>query len=470
MIDLSPLKESLNGKPVALLGMGKSTLAFFTAAKKAGIATVVWDDSEVQRKAAVDAGMTVKDLSVSDLKDCALLCMAPGVPLTHPQPHPMVLRAKEAGIEITGDIELFHRAKPSAKIIAITGTNGKSTTTALVGHILKSAGVPSAVGGNIGEAVMTLPDLGDDGWYVLELSSYQLDLISTLQPDISILINISPDHLDRHGDMSGYVAAKERIFRGSTGVSIVGVDDAESQSVYDRQRAKGTRTAIGVSVQRPLAKGVFVSHAGMLFDGKDAIVNLDACPSLKGQHNWQNAAMAYAAAKAAGVSQEKIESALHSFPGLAHRQNIVATIGGVTYINDSKATNDQAAAMALKTYGRIYWIAGGKPKDGGYKDCEKYLSHVRHAFLIGQAEEAMAEWLTSKRIEVTRCGNLSTATVAAHRLAQREKLDKAVVLLSPACASFDQFKSFEHRGEVFTDLVLNLKKGTVAAKNKDKKP
>lgn len=466
MIDLSPLKKSLNGKPIALLGMGKSALAVFAAAQKAGIDTYIWDDGEAQRTAAAGAGMTVKQPSLQDLKDSALLCMAPGVPLTHPKPHPLVLLAQEAGIEIVGDLELFHRARPDARVIGITGTNGKSTTTALTGHILKQAGYEVAIGGNIGDAVMTLPDLPQGSWYVLELSSYQLDLMTTFQPDISILINVSPDHLDRHGDMTGYVRAKERIFRWDTnggdrkGVAIIGMDDAPSSGVYDHQKAAGKRKMIPVSVQRPMMTGIFVSKEGMIFDSKEGIINLGACPSLRGQHNWQNAAIAYAAAREAGIDRRTIEKALQSFPGLAHRQNIIAAMNGITYINDSKATNDDAAAVALKTFSPIYWIAGGKSKGSGYKECEKYLSHVRHAFLIGEAEEEMAAWLDRKKVPYTRCGNLSTATVAAHRMAQTEKQDKAVVLLSPACASFDQFKSFEHRGDTFVDLVKNLKKGT----------
>ncbi len=465
MIDLSRMKEQLNGKPIMIFGMGRSASALFEACKAADIKTLFWDDTLEQRRAAQDIGLILQEPSVDALKGCALLCLAPGVPLTHPAPHAIVGLAKEAGLDIVCDIELFHRARPDVKTIAITGTNGKSTTTALIGHILKESGVSSAVGGNIGIAVMSLPNLPPESVYVLELSSYQLDLMTTFQPNISLLINLSPDHLDRHGDMAGYIAAKERIFRGP-GTAIIGMDDDYSDAVYDRLKAKGGRKMIPVSVQRPMMKGVFVSKEGMLFDGKDSVINLNACPALRGQHNWQNASMAYAACRDAGLEDTAIARALQTFPGLAHRQNIIGAMNGVTYINDSKATNDQASAVALKTYGRIYWITGGKSKGGGYAECEKHLDHVRHAFLIGQAEEEMAAWLDRKKIPYSRCGNLATATVAAHRMAQGEKLDKAVVLLSPACASFDQFKSFEHRGESFVDLVKRLIAGDTSKNRK----
>lgn len=456
MIDLSPLKEKLNGKPVLIVGLGKSGMPVHEACHAAGINTLLWDDNATAREAAATRGAKLADPATLDFSTVAMLCLSPGIPLTHPKPHPSVLKAQEAGIEVLGDIELFHRAKPKAKTIGITGTNGKSTTTALIGHILKEAKVPSAVGGNIGEAVLTLPDLGEGAVYVLELSSYQTDLSTTFAPHISLLVNVSPDHLDRHGDMAGYVAAKERMFRGP-GLAVISLDDEWSTGVYDRLKKKAQRRIVAVSVARPLTHGVFASKEGVLFDGKDKIIDLNTCRALQGQHNWQNAAMAYAACREIGVETSIIAKAMQGFPGLAHRQNIVATIAGVAYINDSKATNDQAAAQALRTFSPIYWIAGGKPKDGGYADCEKYIDRVRHAFLIGQAEEEMAVWLASKNIPHTRSGTMDKAVEAAHKMAQEEKKEKAVVLLSPACASQDQFKNFEHRGDVFVALVRDLK-------------
>jgi UDP-N-acetylmuramoylalanine--D-glutamate ligase len=455
MIDLSALKTALQGKPVAIVGLGKSGLSVFAACKKAGIDTVLWDDTADMRKAAEEQGAVLEDLTKADFSRFSLLCLAPGIPLTHPKPHATVKLAQKAGVEVLGDIELFARAKPEAKIIAITGTNGKSTTTALIGHILKKAGVSSAVGGNIGEAVLNLPDLPAGAIYVLELSSYQLDLTSSFTADIAALINITPDHLDRHGGMEGYVAAKERIFRNG-GIGIIGVDDDGAAGIFARQRKTAVRKMTPVSCLRPLAHGVFASMEGELFDGPRAVVDLNTCPTLRGQHNWQNAAIAYTVCRAAGVDVPAIIDGLRSFPGLAHRQMVAGVLNHVTYINDSKATNDDAAAKALATFSPIYWIAGGEPKDGGYTACEKYLSHIKHAFLIGTAEDSMAQWLTKHKIRHTRCGTLEKATEAAHKMAQRDQQDHAVVLLSPACASFDQFKSFEHRGNAFEALVKTL--------------
>ncbi|HYD18978.1 MAG TPA: UDP-N-acetylmuramoyl-L-alanine--D-glutamate ligase [Patescibacteria group bacterium] len=456
MIDLAPLKDKLNGKPILIVGLGKSGMPVFDACGAAGIDCILWDDTPAAREAALARGAAVKDPAALDFSSIAFVCLSPGIPLTHPKPHAVVDLARAAGIEVLGDIELFHRAKPNARTIGITGTNGKSTTTALIGHILKEAKLPSAVGGNIGEAVLTLPDLPENGVYVLEMSSYQTDLATTFAPNISLLVNISPDHLDRHGDMAGYIAAKERMFRGP-GFAVISMDDEGSLGVYERLKAKAQRRVIAVSVERPLTHGVFASKEGVLFDGKNKVVDLNTCKALQGQHNWQNAAMAYTAAREAGVLPEQIAKGMQSFPGLAHRQNIVRHIGPVAYINDSKATNDQAAAMALRTFSPIYWIAGGKPKEGGYADSSRHLANVRHAFLIGQAEEEMAEWLTGSGTAFTRCGTIDRAVEAAHRMAQEETKDKAVVLLSPACASMDQFKNFEHRGEVFTELVKALK-------------
>lgn len=455
MIDLSPLKAQLGGKPIAIVGLGKSGMPVYEACKRAGIPCVLWDDNEAARQAAAAAGATVEDVTQGDFSRFSALCLSPGIPLTHPKPHAAVARARAAGVEVLGDIELFHRAMPRARTIGITGTNGKSTTTALIGHVLKECGIECAVGGNIGEAVLTLPALSDKGVYVIELSSYQTDLSTTFAPDIALFINISPDHLDRHGDIAGYVAAKERIFRGA-GHAVIGVDDPDSAAVYQRQKSAGHRECVAVSVRQPLKDGIYVDAQGTLFDGGREIASLKDCPSLQGSHNWQNAAMAYQAARLAGAKTPDILRALHSFPGLAHRQNIVARQNGVTYINDSKATNDQAAAQALRTYNPVYWIAGGKPKDGGYHDCQKQLGHVRHAFLIGQAEEEMAKWLAKNNVPFTRCATLARATEEAHRMAQQEKLAGATVLLSPACASFDQFKSFEQRGDAFVEKVRSL--------------
>lgn len=451
MIDLGPLKQTLKNKPVAIIGLGKSGLPVFEACKQAGIETVLWDDGAAQRNTAEEKGARIEDLTKADFSAFSLLVLSPGIPLTHPKPHICVEKARAAGIEVIGDIELFHRAKPTAATIGITGTNGKSTTTALIGHILKEAGIPAAVGGNIGEAVLTLPDMPPPAIYVLELSSYQLDLCTTFSPDISLLINLDPDHLDRHGDMAGYIDAKKRIFCGK-GTAVIGIDDAWSAKVFE-DVAKSKRKAIPVSCVSSPDNGISVTPEGILYARGRKISDLKTCPALQGRHNWQNAAMAYAACIEVGIKADTIVAALQSFPGLAHRQKLAATINGIRYINDSKATNDQAAAMALAAYDPIYWIAGGKSKGSGYKNCEQHLSHIRHAFLIGQAADEMAAWLKEKNIVFTIEGTLDKAVTAAHRAAQKERLAGGVVLLSPACASFDQFTSFEHRGDVFVKLV-----------------
>lgn len=453
MIDLKNIKNKIGDKKIAIVGLGKSGMPVFKACQAAGIDTILWDDTAEQRDIAEKEGGKVVQITSAVLKDCAFVCLSPGIPLTHPKPHAAVIAAQEAGIEIVGDIEMFYMAKPDARVIGITGTNGKSTTTALIGHILASAGMKSAVGGNIGEAALSLPD--NESLYVLELSSYQIDLLKGFRPAIAVHINFSADHLDRHGDMAGYVAVKEKLFDGA-GTAIIGVDDTESFAMFERVRARGARKTIPVSSKRPLMTGIYASMEGMMFDGAQKVFNLETCPALKGEHNWQNAAIAYAVCRAAGVDTADIIKGLQSFKGLKHRQNLVATVNGIAYVNDSKATNDEAAAVALKTYPVIYWIAGGKSKGAGYPACGQYLSHLRHVFLIGAAEDEMAAWLSEEKIPHTRCGTLERAVVAAQKHAQADHHPKATVLLSPACASFDQFKSFEHRGDVFTDLVLAL--------------
>ena len=458
MIDLKPLKSKLKDKPVAIVGLGKSGFHAYAACKAAGIETVLWDDNPAVAAEAVKKGACVEDLTRADFSRFSLLCLAPGIPLTYPKPHPVVVQAQEACLGIICDIELFHRAYPEIKTIGVTGTNGKSTTTALIGHILKTAGVESAVGGNIGDAALSLPQLSGEATYVFEISSYQLDLFRKYVPEISVLINISPDHLDRHGGLEGYVAAKERIFRGG-GLAVIGIDDEETLKMYRRLVKSGRRKIVPVSCETSLSEGVSVTEEGILFHDGVEVLDLKPCKNLSGQHNWQNAAMAYTACRLNGVSVPDIVRGLGSFPGLAHRQNVIAVHNDVTYINDSKATNDQAAGVALRTYKPVYWIAGGKPKDGGYEDCEKNIDHVRHVFLIGEASEKMAAWLKTVRVPFTLSGTLDQAVFAASDMALREKLQNAVVLLSPACASFDQFKNFEQRGDAFTGFVRDIVSG-----------
>lgn len=450
MIDLKPLLSALRGRPLAVLGLGKTGLSVFAACRAAGIETVLWDDNAARREEARQAGGVIADLAQAEPPLFSLLCPAPGIPLTHPA----IVRAQAAGIAVLGDIELFHRALPRAHTIGITGTNGKSTTTALTGHILAVAGRAVATGGNIGAPALSLPPLPETGVYVLELSSYQLELCPDFAPEIAVLVNLSPDHLDRHGTMENYAAVKARIFRGA-GTGIVSLDDDWSAAIYGAV-ANAARKDIPVSCQTLLAAGVCVTPEGILLENGCAVTDLKKCRTLRGRHNWQNAAMAYAATRAAGVTVPEAIRGLESFPGLAHRQNIVAVLDKVSYVNDSKATNDESAAVALATFSPVYWIAGGKSKGSGYRACEKHLDHVRHAFLVGEAAPELAQWLGAREKPYTLCGTLDKAVAAAHNMAQRENLADAVVLLSPACASFDQFQDYEQRGNAFEALVRSV--------------
>ncbi len=457
----------LAGRNVAVFGLGRSGLSAAAALAAAGARVRAWDDAAPRRAAAQTLGIELVDLAALDdagWRDFACLVLSPGVPLTHPAPHPVVTRAKATGTEIVGDIELLGRtvaadaARP--RLIGVTGTNGKSTTTALLGHVLVASGRAARVGGNLGTPVLDLDRPGADGFYVLEVSSYQLDLAPSLTFDIAILINISPDHLDRHGGMDGYVAAKRKIFdrQGAGCVAVIGVDDPISQGILRELRGSGRQRVIPVSGAGPVEGGVFVEN-GMLRDDTEGraetVADLSRIATLPGIHNCQNAACATAAARAAGLSTEEIGAALSGYPGLAHRQEQVATMDGVRYINDSKATNVAAVAQALACYDHIYWIAGGRAKDEGLDALESLWPRVAHAFLIGEAADRFAAALKG-RVPVTQSGDLATAVARASDAARRDGRAGAVVLLSPACASFDQFSDFEARGEAFRSAVAAL--------------
>ncbi len=460
MIDLAPLKESLNDKPVAVMGLARSGIATIEACAAADIPVIAWDDNEDRRAEAEDIlpGCT-QNLMDADLAACALLVLAPGIPLTHPEPHPLVKRAEITGLEIICDIELFFRAKPEkTRIVAVTGTNGKSTTTALIAHVFRHAGEEAEAGGNIGRAALALPPLGVGGVYVMELSSYQLDLCPTFAPDVAVLLNISPDHLDRHGGMDGYIAAKRKIFRHAE-TDIIAVDDDYTQEIAKEEQEAG-RNVVMVSNRNPVPGGVYINDQGAMIDNTGGqnkpVINMRDLKRLQGRHNWQNVAAAYAACRRLDLPAKDIGEGLKDFPGLEHRQKLVAECDNVRYVNDSKATNPEAALFALKTYDHIFWIAGGQPKDGGFDALEPELRHVRHAFLIGEAEDALAKWLDQHEVEYTRCGTMDQAARQAHNAARESELPNAVVLLSPACASFDQFRDFEDRGNMFSRIVRNI--------------
>ncbi len=451
MIEVSTFR----GESVAVLGLARSGLVAAQALRRGGARVMAWDDAAPKREAAAAAGVPLVDLATADLSAVRALVLSPGIPHTHPAPHPVAARARAAGAEIIGDIELLARSRREARYVGITGTNGKSTTTSLIGHILKEAGKRAEVGGNLGIPALSLAPLGSDGIYVLEMSSYQLELTPSLTFDVAVLLNITPDHLDRHGGMAGYIAAKRRIFdrQRPPQLAVVGMDDA-----YCREIAHGIpATRRLISAAAPVPAGVYVVDGRLIDEGEanDPLIDLRQVPRLPGRHNWQNAAAAFAASRHLGVDKATALAALKSFPGLAHRQELIATIEGVRYVNDSKATNADAAATALACYDGVYWIAGGLPKEGGIGSLTSYFPRIRHAFLIGEAANAFAATL-DRAVPFTQCGDLARAVAAAREAALADKGKAPVVLLSPACASFDQFANFEERGDTFRRLVAAL--------------
>ncbi|HVI50854.1 MAG TPA: UDP-N-acetylmuramoyl-L-alanine--D-glutamate ligase [Candidatus Sulfotelmatobacter sp.] len=445
-----PAVPQLNGKKVAVMGLGKSGTSAARALAVSGASVIAWDDNESARTAATAEGVTIRDLLAEDFATVDLVLWSPGIPHIHPKPHPVAERARAAGVPVVCDVELLAIACPNARFVGITGTNGKSTTTTLIAHILKSAGYEIAVGGNLGTPALDLPLLSDQGIYVLELSSYQLELLDTAAFDVAVMLNLTPDHLSRHGGMEGYFAAKASLFQRlrANGAAVVGVDDT-----YGQRLAASLPHAVTVSVREPI-QGVHAEN-GMLIDQGARLFDLSGLSILPGRHNWQNACCAYAAARALGLPLDEIVAGLKSYPGLAHRQEWVGTVDGVRYVNDSKATNADAAEKAMLCYRHIYWIIGGQAKEGGIGSLEPLFSRVVKAFLIGEASDAFAAALEGKAA-FDRCGTLDVAVAKAREAALADGHKDAVVLLSPACASWDQFKSFEHRGEAFRDLVARL--------------
>ncbi|MGF1454119.1 MAG: UDP-N-acetylmuramoyl-L-alanine--D-glutamate ligase [Alphaproteobacteria bacterium] len=456
------------GKEVAVFGLGRTGLSAALALKAGGAFPIVGDDSPKGRERAREKGLVAVDLIDVDWTRFIALVLSPGVPLTHPKPHPVVEKALENQIPIIGDVELFSmalgpRGRRKAKVIAITGTNGKSTTTALIGHILQRNGFDARVGGNIGAPVLSMEPPGDNTIYVLELSSFQLDLTFTLSPDVSVLINVSQDHLDRHGSMGAYAAVKARILNGQLDgdLAVMGVDDEHCMAIYDfaceRYAPEGVAVT-PVSVTRALESGVYVQD-GQLHDadqpGAPVIADLTRMPSLPGIHNWQNAAVAAAALRRFLPDPQRLSAGLVSFPGLAHRMEQVATIDGVRFVNDSKATNADAAARALACYDAIYWIAGGRAKDGGIDALTGLMPAVRKAYLIGEAGPAFERTLAGHADTVV-LETLDRAVAAAFADARQNNGARPVVLFSPACASFDQYPNFEARGDAFRALVRAL--------------
>jgi UDP-N-acetylmuramoylalanine--D-glutamate ligase len=451
------------GKKVAIFGLGGSGLASASALLAGGADVIGWDDSAEAVTKAMSAGIPSGDLRHADWSKISALVLAPGVPLTHPTPHWTVALAHAAGVEVVGDIELFCRERraraPKAPLVAITGTNGKSTTTALVAHLLRSAGRESEIGGNIGTAILSLAPPDEARAHVIECSSYQIDLAPTLDPSVGVLLNVTEDHLDRHGTLAHYAAVKERLVAGvqEDGTAIVGVDDPWCAAAADRIEQAGKRLA-RVSVRRPLHDGLYVEGESIIqaVGGSTCtIAGIGGIGSLRGVHNAQNAACAAAAALALGLSPQAIQQGLLSFPGLAHRMEEVGYRGRVLFVNDSKATNADSAAQALACFSHIFWIAGGRAKTGGIASLARFFPGIRKAYLIGEAATDFAAELQG-RVPHIIAGTLERAVELAAADAEASDVAEPVVLLSPACASFDQYRNFEIRGDKFRELVRAL--------------
>lgn len=425
---------SFEGQRYAVLGLARSGLATVRALADAGAHVVAWDsDLAARERAAGIDGVIVHDIATLNLDGAAGLVVSPGVPLNT---HPLVERARAAGVPVIGDIELFAQARPALPahtVVGITGTNGKSTTTALIHHILVTAGVPTQMGGNIGLPILAQEPLPAGGVYVLELSSYQIDLTQSLDCDVAVLLNITPDHLDRYDGFEGYAASKARLFamQSPEHAAVIGIGDAASAQIARTLSARGEHLT-------KIAPGVCMDQS--------------AWPALQGPHNAQNALAAIAVAKALGVTEADIDRGLATYASLPHRMQTIASRNGVAFVDDSKATNPESTAPALGAFGRVHWIVGGKRKGDNLDACAPYFDRVVAAYTIGEAGSLFRELLTGRIPAVEEAGDLATAV--AHAAATATAGD--VVLLSPACASFDQFRDYEDRGAAFRAAVEAL--------------
>ena len=464
---MTPL-TSFAGRCVALFGLGASGIDAARALIDGGAAVAAWDDKAASRDKATAAGIPVVDLAETDWARFDSFVLAPGVPLTHPVPHWSVSKAHDAGVEIIGDIELFcrERAKiaPSSAFVAITGTNGKSTTTALTAHLFRSFGHDVAMGGNIGTPILQLPPPSPSRVHVVECSSYQIDLAPSMRPTAGALMNLTPDHLDRHGTMANYAAIKERLVaRAET--AIVSLDDPDSAAIARRLQAAGHRVEMISVAGNAIFDGITREGTRLIrWRGGTSMVlaDLDGIASLRGAHNAQNAAAAILTLGAEAADLAKLQAALRSFPGLAHRMEQIGRSGRVIFVNDSKATNADAAEKALLSFAKVHWIVGGVAKDGGIEPLRPLFDRVAKAYLVGASSDAFAATL-SDAVPFERCGTLEVATErAAEEAAQTAARsgEDQIVLLSPACASFDQFPNFEKRGDRFRDLVKSLLNAT----------
>lgn len=453
------------GRKVAVLGLGRSGRATAAALMAGDAHPLVWDDSAVAREAAEAQGLEVCDLTKAGaFDDVAALIVSPGISHLYPVPNPVIAAAWAADVPVDNDIGLFFRSFATSdwedfdstpRVIAVTGSNGKSTTAALIHHILIENGRPAQLAGNIGRGVLDIDPAHDGEVVVLELSSYQTDLARSLTPDVAVWTNLSPDHLDRHAGLGGYFAAKRRLFaEGGPDRAVIGVDEVEGRYIVNQLiEGAGDDRVIRVSSGQKLAGlgwSVF-ARKGFLSEFRKGrqvgSIDLRKITGLPGAHNHQNACAAYAACRTLGLGPKGIEAALRSFGGLPHRSQIIATHAGVTFVNDSKATNVDSAAKALQAFAKIRWICGGLQKEGGLDGLLPHLGNVIKAYVIGREAESYARQLTGAEAEV--CGTMETAVACAIADAREGE----VVLLAPAAASFDQYDSFEKRGEDFIALV-----------------
>jgi UDP-N-acetylmuramoylalanine--D-glutamate ligase len=459
---------TFRGKAVAVFGLGSSGIATAKALLDGGANVVASDDSAASLEAAAAAGIPIADLKETNWARFSALIVAPGLPLTHPEPHWAVRQARLAGVDVIGDLELLvreRRLQPfDVPLIAITGTNGKSTTTALIAHILKQAGRDVQMGGNIGTAMLSLEPFAPGRHYVIECSSYQIDLAPSLDPTVGVLLNITPDHLDRHGTIENYAAIKARL-AGHAQKAVIGIDDSFGHAIAEHLRGGkvrgGPSVVMRLSTRRDADCEIGVDGTRVVIrdnSGKTEVADVAGIGSLRGEHNAENACAAAAALLLLPepLTLDWIAAGMKSFPGLAHRMEELGRQGRTLFVNDSKATNADSAKKALSSFaGDTYWILGGKPKDGGIASLAPLFSRVAKAYLIGAATEEFAATLEGK-VAFERCGTLDKAVAAAARDAAASPAGEPVVLLSPACASFDQYRNFEVRGDVFRDLVAAL--------------
>lgn len=451
---------NIKGNKFAVFGLGKTGLSVCDFLLKNNCEIYVWDDNQTSL-----ASLPKHDSLIIATPDtfpwgkCEALILSPGVPLTHPKPHHIVDLANKHNCRIICDIELLYHEYPQATYIGITGTNGKSTTTVLTNHILEAAGRETQAGGNLGIPALHLKPTHEGGYYVLELSSYQLDLMHDTHIHIAAMLNITPDHIERHGNLQGYIKAKTRIFSNQQegDAAVVNIDDIHCLDIYKSLKQEGIRRVIPISICQEAPGGVSLIGNTLTNDIRGFIETYEISerPNLPGEHNSQNIAFAFALATLAGVEAETIIKAIASFSGLPHRMQHVTTINGTAFINDSKATNAEAASKALSCYDSVYWIAGGKAKEGGIDELTDFFPKISHAFLIGEAQDMFANSLEGN-ITYTKCDTLDNAVIAAYEQAQNDNKQQAVILLSPACASYDQFPNFEKRGDHFCKLVKEL--------------